>query len=274
MKTELPRAFECGISFDASAVKGFMNVDEGDLLLIPDPSTLSVLPWRPQQGRVIRLFCDIYHSDGRPFEGDGRQILQKSTKKLFDMGLDCMVGPECEFYMFELDADGEPTKKPQDNAGYFDVAPKDKGENVRREICLFMEEMGLRPESSSHKQGPGQNEVDFRFSDALTSADHTIIFKSVVKTVAARNGLFASFMPKPIANRSGNGFHINLSLQKDTKNLFQAGAQGHELAEYFIAGILRYVREMTLFFNPITNSYTRFGQFEAPRYVTWSQQNH
>ncbi len=274
MKNELPRAFEYGISFDASAVKGFMNVDEGDLHLIPDPSTLSVLPWRPQQGRVVRLFCDIYHDDGRPFEGNGRHMLHKSTERLSKMGLDCMIGPECEFYMFELDADGQPTKKPQDNAGYFDVAPKDKGENVRREICLFMEEMGLSPESSSHKQGPGQNEVDFRFSDALSAADHTIVFKSVVKTVAARNGLFASFMPKPIANRNGNGFHINLSLQKDGKNLFRAGVPGHELAEHFIAGILRYVREMTLFFNPITNSYTRFGQFEAPRYVTWSQQNH
>jgi len=274
MKDELPRAFENGISFDASAIRGFMNVGESDLFLIPDPTTLSVMPWRPQQGRVVRLFCDIHHPDGRSFEGDGRQILKKTVQKLRSLGFDCKIGPECEFYMFELDADGEPTRKPQDKAGYFDVAPKDKGENVRREICLFMEEMGLHPERSHHKQGPGQNEVDFRFSDALTSADHTIIFKTVVKSVAARNGLFASFMPKPLMDKNGNGFHINLSLHKDGKNLFRLREEGHNRqAEQFIAGILHYVREMTLILNPLTNSYARFGLFEAPQYVTWSAQN-
>jgi glutamine synthetase len=274
MKDELPRAFASGISFDASAIRGFMNVEESDLFLFPDSRTLSVLPWRPQQGRVVRLFCDIRHPDGQPFEGDGRHILKRSIQTLRDKGFDVKIGPECEFYLFELDADGEPTKIPQDKAGYFDVAPKDKGENVRREICLYMEEMGLRPERSHHEQGPGQNEIDFRFNNPLTAADHTIVFKSIVRTVAAQNGLYATFMPKPLANRSGNGFHINMSLHRDGVNLFESSDEGHgELARRFIAGVLRHVKECSLILNPLTNSYARFGAFEAPKYITWSRQN-
>ena len=274
MKDELPQAFQNGMPFDASAIRGFMNVEESDLFLFPDPATLSVLPWRPQQGRVVRLFCDIHQPDGRPFEGDGRQILKKSLQKLCNMGFDCQIGPECEFYMFVLDDNGEPTRIPQDKAGYFDVAPKDKGQNVRREICLFMEEMGLRPERSHHEKGPGQNEIDFKYSDALTAADHTIMFKSIVQAVAARNGLFASFMPKPIPDKSGNGFHINLSLHKEGENLIAPRGQGLcKEASWFIAGILHHIRDITLILNPLTNSYARFGCFEAPKYVSWSYQN-
>lgn len=274
MPDELIRAFESGISFDASAVKGFMNVEESDLFLFPDPTTLAILPWRPQQGRVVRLFCDIKYPDGTPFKGDGRSILKGAIDKARQMGYVCKIGSECEFYLFELDEKGWPTKTPHDQAGYCDIAPLDKGENVRREICLTLEEMGIKPESSHHEQGPGQNEIDFKYSDALLAADNLITFKSVVKSVAARNGLHASFMPKPIEGKSGNGLHINLSLSKNGVNIFKNSKEEHSKeAESFIQGILEHAKEMTAFLNPLTNSYARFGEFEAPKYVTWSHQN-
>jgi len=271
---ELTRAFESGISFDASAVRGFMNVEESDLFLYPDPATLAILPWRPQHGRVLRFFCDIKHPDGTPFEGDGRNILRKAVKRAEDMGYVCKIGSECEFYLFELDEKGHPTDVPHDFAGYCDIAPMDKGENVRREICLTLEEMGIKPESSHHEQGPGQNEVDFKYNDALSAADNLITFKAVVKTIASRNGLFASFMPKPIRNKSGSGLHVNISLSKNGSNIFKTGKEGHSKeAESFIAGIMHRINEITVFLNPLTNSYARFGSYEAPKYVTWSHQN-
>ncbi|MBC8536220.1 glutamine synthetase family protein [Feifania hominis] len=274
MSSELPRAFEHGISFDASAVQGFMNIEESDLLLFPDPSTITVLPWRPQQGRVARFFCDIRHPDGRPFEGDGRTVLGHAIERAAQLGYTCKIGSECEFYLFELDADGNPTLCPQDHAGYLDVSPMDRGENVRREICLSLEEMGIAPESSHHEQGPGQNEIDFHYGDALAAADNLASFKSVVKAVALQNGLFASFLPKPLKNVSGSGLHINMSLFRDGANIFRTDGVTHcRDAESFIAGILRRVCEITVFLNPLTNSYHRFGSFEAPKYVTWSHQN-
>ncbi len=271
---ELPRAFENGISFDASAVRGFLNVEESDLFLFPDPGTLSVLPWRPQQGRVVRFFCEIRHPDGTPFEGDGRHILRQAVEKAAGMGYVCKIGQECEFYLFEADDRGKPTKIPHDEGGYLDFAPRDKGENVRREICLTLEEMDLKPESSHHEQGPGQNEIDFKYSDALSAADNLITFQSVVKMVAARNGLYASFLPKPFSDQAGSGLHINLSLSKNGMNLFKNRNDGHsQESERFIAGILNRVREITAFLNPLTNSYARFGCCEAPKYVSWSHQN-
>lgn len=271
---ELPRAFKYGISFDASAVKGFMNVEESDLTLHPDPTTLVILPWRPQHGRVIRLFCDVKHPNGEHFEGDTRHVLRQAVKKAKEMGYDCKIGSECEFYLFELNESGELTKKPHDRAGYCDIAPIDKGENVRREICLTLEQMGIKPECSHHEQGPGQNEIDFKYSDALTAADNLVSFKSVVKTIAARNGLFASFMPKPLANESGNGLHINLSLSKNGLNIFKNNKYEHSKeAESFIAGVMNRVSEITGFLNPLTNSYARLGQCATPRYITWSHQN-
>lgn len=274
MKEELPRAFTSGISFDASAIKGFMNVTESDLFLFPDPGTLSILPWRPQQGRVVRMFCDIRHPDGRPFAGDGRQYLKGVVEHAQRKGLVCKVGPECEFYLFEADENGQPTRIPHDRAGYLDVAPLDKGENVRREICLTLEEMDIRPESSLHEQGPGQNEIDFRYSDALTAADQLVTFRSVVKAVASRNGLYASFLPKPLEEHPGSGLHINMSLSQNGANLFKNREEGHsQLAESFLAGVLDHVREMTAFLNPLVNSYRRLGRHEAPGYVTWSHQN-
>lgn len=274
MPGELARAFEKGIAFDASAISGFMNVEESDLLLFPDPSTLAVLPWRPSHGRVVRFFCDIRHPDGRPFEGDGRHILKKTVSKAAEMGYTCKIGAECEFYLFELDETGRPTMRTHDNAGYCDIAPLDRGENVRREICLTLEQMDILPESSHHEQGPGQNEIAFRYADALETADNLITFKSVVKTIAAQNGLFASFMPKPIADKSGSGLHINLSLAKNGVNIFQPHpGDGPDDAESFTEGILAHVREITAFLNPLTNSYVRLGKQQAPAYVTWSHQN-
>lgn len=274
MPDELPKAFEYGISFDASAISGFMNVEESDLFLVPDPGTLSVLPWRPSNGRVVRFFCDIKHPDGTSFEGDGRSILKKAVRDAEALGYSCKIGAECEFYLFQLDEKGLPTALPHDFGGYCDIAPLDKGENVRREICLTLEEMGIRPESSHHEQGPGQNEVDFKYSDALTAADNLVTFKSVVKTIAARNGLHASFMPKPLAEKPGSGLHINISLFKNGLNIFDNRCKQHGNApDEFIAGVMAWIPEMTAFLNPLVNSYARFGKFEAPKYITWSHQN-
>lgn len=274
MASELPRAFESGIGFDASCVRGFTQVDESDLLLFPDPSTLTVLPWRPQQGRVVRLYCNIKHPDGTPFEGDGRYILKKALLDAQEEGYTVQIGSECEFYLFELDENGNPTKTPHDFGGYCDVAPIDKGENVRREICLTLEEMGIMPVSSHHESGPGQNEIDFKYSNALEAADNLQTFKSVVKSVAARNGLYASFMPLPIYESFGSGLHMNISLLNNGINIFETDPSRHsQVAESFISGILNRVREITLFLNPITNSYLRFGRGEAPEYISWSHQN-
>lgn len=274
MPEQLPRAFETGISFDASAVPGFLNLDESDLFIVPDPATITILPWRPSQGRVMRLLCDIKYPDGRAFEGNGRHLLKQAAQKAADMGYVCKIGPECEFYLFETDEKGAPTKIPHDQGGYCDIAPKDRAENVRREICLTLEEMGILPETSHHEQGPGQNEIDFEYSDALTAADHLLSFKTTVKNIAACNGLYASFMPKPIADKSGSGLHINLSLFRNGLNLFKTAPNEHsQEAECFMAGVMAHVPEITAFLNPLTNSYARFGQWEAPKYLTWSHQN-
>jgi glutamine synthetase len=269
---ELERAFKTGISFDASAVKGFLEVDKSDLFIVPDASTLSVLPWRPQHGRVVRFFCNIRYLDGRPFEGDTRYILQNVVVKARKMGYDVKVGTECEFYLFQTDEKGEPTTIPHDNAGYCDLAPRDKGENVRRDICLTLDQMGIQPESSHHETGPGQHEVDFKYSTPLQAADNLGTFKTVVKTVAARNGLYASFLPKPIAGKAGSGLHINISLEKNGKNIFGAEELPDE-ARQFMAGVLYRIREITAFLNPLKTSYDRFGSYEAPQYVSWSSLN-
>lgn len=273
MADELPRAFESGISFDASAVRGFMNVEESDLFLVPDPATLSILPWRPSIGRVVRFFCNIMCPDGKPFNGDGRQILKRVVEEAAEKGYVCKIGSECEFYLFETDDLGRPTYVPHDHGGYCDIAPLDQGENVRREICLTLEEMGISPESSHHEQGPGQNEIDFRYNHAMAAADDLITFQSVVKAIASQNGLYASFLPKPFPDKSGSGLHINLSLYQNGENMFHANDLTSSIAGNFIAGVLTHMREISVFLNPIPNSYRRLGAFEAPKYLTWSHQN-
>ena len=271
MAQELESAFEKGAHIVASTIDGFMNEDSTDLLLFPDPSTLKVLPWRPQQGRVIRLFCDIKKQDGTPFEGDVRNILKKAVEKTEEMGFKCRAGLACEFYLFKADDNGYPTRIPHDNAGYLDVAPLDKGENVRRQICLTLEQMEIEPLASHHENGPGQNEIDFKHSDLLSTADNLMTFKAVVKTAAASNGLYASFMPKPLMDKSGSGMHIDILLQKYGFNIFKNKGNGlSDDARHFIAGVLRRSAEMTVFFNPLSNSYARFGMYEAPCGIDWS----
>ena len=264
MPQELKRAFSQGISFDASAVSGFGGVEESDLFLFPIPSTLTDLPWRPSRGKVVRMLCQIRYPDGTPFPMDCRALLARAIQDARQAGLSVQIGAEFEFYLFKTDADGNPTTQPFDHAGYMDVAPEDKGENVRREICLTLEHMGIAPESSHHEEGPGQNEIDFRYSDAMTAADNALLFTSVVKAVAVSNGLYADFSPKPIADQAGNGLHINISVRQD---------QGEHVSQYFMTGILEHIREMTAFLNPCDASYRRLGERKAPRYVTWSPGN-
>ncbi|MBQ1949738.1 MAG: glutamine synthetase [Treponema sp.] len=269
---ELERAFKSGISFDASNVQGFLSVNKSDLFLVPDPSTLSVLPWRPQHGRVVRFYCNIRYPDGTPFEGDTRHILQNEVEMAAKKGYEIKIGTECEFYLFLLDEKGNPTTIPHDNGGYCDLAPLDKGENVRRDICITLEQMGIQPEVSHHEAGPGQHEVDFKYDSPVKAADNLSTFKTIVRTVANRNGLHAEFSPKPIADKPGNGLHINISVFKDGKNIFEDVSNSKEAAG-FIAGVMNRIREITAVLNPSASSYSRLGHFEAPRYIGWSRGN-
>ena len=264
MPGELKRAFESGIAFDASSVEGFGDETHSDLFLNPDSDTLMALAWRPEHGKVVRMFSNISYPSGEPYVCDTRYILKQATKAASDLGLSFYFGAEQEFYLFELDQNGLPTKVPYDNASYMDIAPEDKGENIRREICLTLEQMGICPESSHHEGGPGQNEIDFRYSEPLKAADNVLTFQTIVKTVANRNGLVADFSPKPLVNQPGNGFHINMSVKsKDGKDYFPQ----------MIAGILSKTPEITLFLNPSNDSYLRFGHDKAPKYVSWSTEN-
>lgn len=274
MPGELADAFKNGFFFDGSSADGFATVNASDLLIVPDSRTLSVLPWRPSHGQVVRMFCDVCLPDGTLLESASRSILRKAVAAAEEMGYSFKIGTESEFYLFETNEKGYPTKTPHDNGGYCDISPLDKGENVRREICLSLEEMNLNPFSSRHEAGPGQNKIDFKYADALTAADNFLAFKATVKNIAARNGLYASFMPKPLPGESGSALHINLSLTKNGKNLFRSGSTEHSAeAESFMAGILSRIAEITVFLNPTTNSYKRFGEFSAPKYISWSHQN-
>ncbi len=264
MPEELPRAFVQGIAFDASSIRGFGDETHSDLFLRPESRTLTILPWRPEHGKVVRMFSSITDLSGKNHECDTRNLLKQAVAAAAAAGVSFFFGAEQEFYLFKLDQDGNPTKEPYDHAGYMDIAPDDKGENVRREICLTLEQMGIRPECSHHEEGPGQNEIDFRYSDPLTAADNVMTFQTVVKTIARRNGLHADFSPKPLTNRPGNGFHINLSVN---------AADGSQSLSHVIAGILDKTPEMTAFLNPVTASYQRFGHDRAPKYVSWSSEN-
>lgn len=264
MPGELKKAFEYGIVIDASVICGFGGEVYSDLLLHPDMSTITVLPWRPEHGRVVRMFCDITYPDGRTFEADTRSFLKNAVADSLSEGYSFNFGSEIEFYLFKTDETGNPTDIPYDNATYMDIAPDDKGENVRREICLTLERMGIKPESSHHEEGPGQNEIDFKFSDPVTAADNAVTFCSVVRTIAARNGLYADFSPKPIADKPGNGFHINLSVR---------GRGKEDVHPYLISGILDNIYDITLFLNHSNKSYERLGNNKAPAYISWSAEN-
>ena len=270
MPGELERAFEHGIPFDASAVDGFEGPQKSELYLLPDPSTLAIIPWRPATGKVVRMFCNILNPDGSSYAKDSRTILQNACQRLKDeCGIEMMVGTEIEFYLFKLDEKGEPTSETFDKAGYMDIAPEDHGENIRREICFTLEQMGITPEASHHEEGPGQNEIDFHYSDALTAADNVATFKWIVNTKAASNGLYADFSPKPIAGQAGNGMHINISY----RNAIGKTGSSENLLPYILGGILKHIEEMTYYLNPADNSYNRLGASKAPEYISWGKEN-
>ena len=262
--SELSRAFEYGIAFDASAIAGFGDEARSDLLLRPDPDTLMLLPWRPEHGQVVRMFCSIHYPDGRPFPCDTRALLRGAIAQAEQRGFRFLFGAEQEFYLFKRDETGEPTKIPYDRAGYMDIAPDDKGENIRREICLTLARMGISPECSHHEEGPGQNEIDFKYSDPLTAADNVMTFQAIVKFIAQRNGLCADFSPKPLADAPGSGFHINMSVKAE---------DGRDCLPRMVAGVLDKVADMTVFLNPVAESYARFGGHKAPKYISWSHEN-
>ena len=264
MPGELNRAFTYGVAIDASAIAGFGGQVRSDLFLHPDPSTLMGLPWRSENGRVVRMVCDITCPDGTAFPCDTRNLLKQAISDAEKAGYAFYFGPEMEFYLFRTDENGDPTLEPYDRAGYMDIAPADKGENVRREICLNLEQMGIQPESSHHEEGPGQNEIDFRYSDPLTAADNAVAFLAVVRTIAARNGLWADFSPKPLEDSPGSGMHINMSVQ---------APDGRDVMAAMTAGVMARTPDMTLFLNPVADSYRRLGGNKAPGYVSWSSEN-
>lgn len=270
MPKELRSAFTRGINFDSFLILGFDDPDYQDLFLRPDPDTLHVLPWRPQSGRVIRFYCNVVLADGTPFPYDYRKFLKDTLNECEAAGFRTRMGLKSEFYLFKTDENGNPTTEPFDNGGYMDVAPNDKGENIRREICLTLEEMGIMPESSHHERGPGQNEIDFASADVLTTADNLVTYKNVVENIASRNGVYASFDPKPLVGKPGNGLHVKMSNYRGTVNLEE---YDRGFSESFIAGILNRMRDITIFLNCREDSYSRFGLSEAPAYISWSAQS-
>lgn len=275
---QLEKALDNKCMFDGSSIEGFVRIEESDMYLRPDPNTFVIFPWRPQTGKVARLICDVYNPDGTPFEGDPRYVLRKALKKANDLGYDTFnVGPECEFFLFLTDSEGNSTTITHDNAGYFDLGPVDLGENARRDMCLALEEMGFEIEASHHEVAPGQHEIDFKYSDALTTADAILTFKLVVKTIAQRHGLHATFMPKPIFGINGSGMHTNMSLFKNGKNSFydeNGPLQLSQDAFWFIGGVMKHMRSIAAITNPLVNSYKRLVPgYEAPVYIAWSGRN-
>ena len=274
---QLEKALNNQCMFDGSSINGFVRVEESDMYLRPDLDTFVIFPWRPQQGKVARLICDVYMPDGTPFEGDPRYILKKAINKAKDMGYTMNVGPECEFFLFEVDNDGNPTLKTNDKGSYFDLGPIDLGENARRDMTLALEDMGFEIETSHHEVAAGQNEIDFKYADALVTADNIATFKYVVKSIAQRHGLYATFMPKPLHGVNGSGMHINISLIKDGKNAFhnEEDELGLSSVAYnFIGGVLKHIKEICPITNPLVNSYKRLvPDYEAPVYIAWSAKN-
>ena len=274
---QLEKALDNKCMFDGSSVDGFVRIDESDMYLYPDLDTFSIFTWRSSSGRVARLICDVYRPDGVPFQGDPRGVLKRVLRKAVSMGYNFCVGPELEFFLFHTDEEGGPTTVTHEKAGYFDVAPLDLGENARRDIVLTLEEMGFDIEASHHEVAPAQHEIDLLYANALKTADNIMTFKLVVKSIAKRHGLYASFMPKPISDVDGSGMHLNMSLWRNGKNIF-ADSKGHlgisQEGYHFLAGLLRYAPEMTLIMNPLINSYKRLVPgYEAPIDITWSTCN-
>jgi len=276
---QLEAALNNEIMFDGSSIEGFVRIEESDMYLRPDFNTFTIFPWRPSPNRVARLICDVYLPDGTPFPGCPRGVLKKILQKAEEMGFKFFVGPELEFFLFLTDENGNPTLQTHDNAGYFDLGPVDLGEDARRDMVLTLEEMGFEIEASHHEVAPGQHEIDFKYDDALYTADNVVTFKLVVKTIAQRHGLHATFMPKPIFGINGSGMHTNMSLARvsDGKNAFLDPNDKLQLSKeayYFIGGLMKHAREFALVTNPLVNSYKRLVPgYEAPVYIAWSPKN-
>lgn len=276
--SQLDKALNNKMMFDGSSIEGFVRIEESDMYLIPDLNTWMVFPWPSGEGRVARLICDISLANGSPFTGDPRGNLKRVLTEMKELGFtDFNLGPEPEFFLFKLDENMQPTMELNDNGGYFDLAPMDLGENCRRDIVLELEEMGFEVEASHHECAPGQHEIDFKYADVLTACDNIQTFKLVVKTIARKHGLHATFMPKPLFGVSGSGMHCNVSLFKDGENAFvdENGAlQLSTTAYQFMAGVLEHVPGFTAVTNPTVNSYKRLVPgYEAPCYIAWSAQN-
>lgn len=275
--SQLEKALDNQCMFDGSSIEGFARIEESDMYLYPDLDTFTILPWRPQPGRVARLICDVYKIDGTPFEGDPRNVLKKAVAHAAELGYEFEVGPECEFFLFNMDENGRPSTESYEQAGYFDLDPLEIGENARRDMVLTLEDMGFVIEASHHEVAPAQHEIDFKYDEAISTADNIMTFKMAVKTIAKRHGLHATFMPKPKYGINGSGMHINMSLNKDGKNIFHNPEDELGLSQeayYFMGGIMKHMKGMTLITNPLVNSYKRLVPgYEAPVYIAWSAHN-
>jgi glutamine synthetase len=275
--SQLEKALNNECMFDGSSIEGFVRIEESDMFLYPDLDTYVTFPWRPQQGKVARLICDVYDTERKPFKGDPRYALKKVIDEAAELGYTFDVGPELEFFLFQLEENGNPTTITNERAGYFDLGPLDFGENARRDMVLTMEEMGFKIDASHHEVAPAQHEIDIKYTDALTAADSVMTFKLVARTIAKRHGLHATFMPKPNYGVDGSGMHINVSLKKDGKNIFDDPTDKLGLsneAYQFIAGIMKHMESMTAITNPLVNSYKRLvPNYEAPVYIAWSASN-
>ncbi len=276
--SQLEKALDNKMMFDGSSIEGFVRIEESDMYLYPDLDTFVIFPWTAEKGKVARIICDIYNPDGTPFEGDPRNNLKRVLKEMEELGFTAFnLGAEPEFFLFKLDEKGEPTLELNDNGGYFDLAPTDLGENCRRDIVLELEEMGFEIEASHHEVAPGQHEIDFKYADAIKACDDIQTFKLVVKTIARKHGLHATFMPKPLFGVNGSGMHCNLSLFRNGENAFYDPNTEDGLSEtalQFIAGVIKHATSFTAVTNPTVNSYKRLVPgYEAPCYVAWSGRN-
>ena len=272
--SQLEKVLSNNCMFDCSLVEGMLPTDNADMFLYPDLDTFTIFPWRPQQGKVARFICDVYRADRTPFEGDCRYILKKALQEAQALGYTFEIGPECEFFLFNADENGRPTTNTNEQAGFLDMGPLDNGENARRDIVLTLEDMGFQVESSHHEKAPSQHEIDFRYDEALATADNIMTFKLAVKTIAKHHGLHATFMPKPRKEFCGSGMHINKSLRKDGKNVFDDPSDKNGLSKeayYFMGGLMKHVKGICAVTNPLVNSYKRLKPgFEAPVFIAWS----
>ena len=274
---ELPRALNNQCIINAEQIAGMDPEKGSDLYLRPIPDTFAILPWRPQQGKVARMICDLYCPDGTPYKNSPRYILERVAKEAEQEGYTCYIDPECEFFLFHTDDNGMPTTVTHEKAGYLDMSPLDLGENARRDMVLTLEDMGMEVESSHHEAAPAQHEIDFSYGEVRDIADCIMTFKMAVRIVAKRHGLHATFMPKPKTEANGSGMHIQFSLIKNGENVFECADRPGELSEdayYFIGGLLAHSKEMALITNPLVNSYKRLVPgYDAPTELTWTENN-